>query len=160
MYYVVPRYIKLYYPPPPSRPQNIENKEQGKTLPRKIFHPKELQAKYSIQRTYARNPGGFEPSRSWEQQAGPASLATGHRPLATGFQRSLGLADGHKRLSAAIGHSCPNTTVCERGPALDNRNPAGQITKVIRDLERELTKVTSAFSQRTRWRRPCLGHAL
>src|SRR5271166_3376373 len=32
----------------PSSPQNIENNEQAKTLPRKIFHPNELEAKYSI----------------------------------------------------------------------------------------------------------------
>lgn len=53
--YILFRLVMLvmlsWYPPPPSVPQNIENKEQDKALPRKIFHPKGLWVKYSILRT-------------------------------------------------------------------------------------------------------------
>src|SRR5271157_2237104 len=34
-----------YIPPPPLSSQNIESKRTGKTLPRKIFHRKELEVK-------------------------------------------------------------------------------------------------------------------
>jgi hypothetical protein len=36
--------------------QNIENKGAGKILPRKILHPKDLDVKYSTQRSYGNGP--------------------------------------------------------------------------------------------------------
>jgi hypothetical protein len=43
--------------PSPKSSQNLENKGLEKIFPRKIFHSKEIKVKYSIQRTYAREPG-------------------------------------------------------------------------------------------------------
>lgn len=50
-----------------------------------------------------------------------------------------------KNSTAAIGHCCPNTTVCAAGDGRDKENPAHQLTKVIRDSAMELTKVTLAI---------------
>src|SRR5271165_2304068 len=70
--------------PSPYRPQNIEKKETGKNLPRKILHPKELDAKSSIERTYRPNATVLtEP-----QTHALPGLTTGHWLLTTAFQRA------------------------------------------------------------------------